>query len=766
MLKWYGLNRSIVTKVILVLLVGGVLLLLSSPEPEQPEVSEPEPDPYPEIKLFYGLDEVDSGTARLPSTFVGETAEAFFIVKNAGTADLRVTDISLSGRQASDFTVSRPRRPIPPSKGKLLQVYFTPQSPGTSNALLSITTNDENNPEITIQLSGSCEPIEKPDKLVAIPESGEVSLKWNPVNGAESYNLYWGLDPELQNSTQVSSVSNPFVVGNLTDGVLHYFSVTAVSQHGESEASDTIWAHPGTTVYLDSQNGDDANNGSSRELAWKSLERVKAHAFQPGDNFLLKRGGFWTGMLEIAENGTSTHPITISAYGEGVDPIINNRGPVPGWDDESMWTSHGDNIWSIYYGPWKNAYRLWLDGEEAVKAQFIGNLSEAYPWKWDFDEEHIFLYSQLNPANGFTSIEESGAYSGTSLNVRNVNYHSYRSLRLEGGGSAVSLTGSNHVEFIKCEIGRYTGGIGMWVSGMYNENGVKPSDYGLIKWCLVDPWFRQTYPFEKAQTEDGIHMRDNVNHWTITDSVIRDWGHTGIDIFQTRNDTTVNYNTIKDNFFTSAHVSYGRAFSTKGRPGGCSYNLFEGNIIANCSVQIQIGSDHNQIVGNIIYGQWTSDAIRYSEGQSIVLNPAMSGNPVYVSTNNLLANNVIYDSTGTGIDSQQYAGDNITGNTIRDNLFILTGHKQHSEFIGIGVKIGNYVEPGTPITYEGIRVLNNIVLNPGVNANYWYRGDAMNSTTFNEFDNPYGDVIRGNTEIMVSEMEIVLTEKMLLSLLN
>ena len=759
------LKRSRITKAILVLLVGGILLLLSSPEPEQPEIIEPEPDPYPEITLYYGLDEIDSGTALFPSTFLGETSEAFFIVHNSGTGDLRVTDISVSGGDASDYSLSNNRFfSIPPGAGEVLHVDFTPGSPGPSGARLSVSSTDMNNSEILVDLTSSCEPIDRPDRVVAIARSGEVVLTWDPVQGAESYNLYWGNDPEIVDPVLVPAVSSPYSLGNLTDGVLHYFSVTAASQHGESEPSDTIWAHPGPTYYLDSQLGDDANNGSSPELAWNTLERVKAHTFQPGDNFLLKRDGFWTGMLEIAENGTSVHPITVGAYGEGVGPIINNKGPVAGWDDESMWTSHGDNLWSIYYGPWKHAYRLWLDGDEAVKAQFKGNLSEAYPWIWDFDVEGIFLYSPANPANRFTSIEESQAYSGTSLNVRNVNYHSYRSLMLEGGGSAVSLTGSNHIEFIDCEIGRYTGGIGMWISGLYLETEIKPSDYGLIKWCTVDPWFRGTYPFEKAQTEDGIHMRDNVNHWTISDSVISNWGHTSIDIFQSTKGTTTNYNTVKDNFFTSAEISYGRAFSTKGRPGGCSYNLFEGNIVENCNVPIQIGGDHNTLLGNIVYGQTQTTVFRDAQGEAIVLTPAMSGNQEYSSNDHEIINNILYNTASAGINDQEGHGESIVGNRVQGNILIWTGHSEDGEHKDVAINVGNFIDPSMPATTLEAYILDNKVLNPGVLRPFRYRGEYYNSTVFNGIENDFGDIIAGNIELRISEIDLDLSPGELMTL--
>jgi hypothetical protein len=754
------LKRSVLVGIVIFMLIGGAVILLNSPDPEVPEPK------YPKVTLYHGLDEVVD-TVDMPSTFLGDKSETFLIIHNSGNDNLKVTGMSLDGDHASDFKFSRPDFfTLTPGEGKVIHMDYTPKSTGTSEAQLSISTNDVNNTMVTVELTSSCEPIDRPDRLIAIAESGQVTLTWDPVDGAESYNLYWSLDPDLSASYVVQDVSSPYTLGGLTDGELKYFEVTAVSAHGESKASDIIWAHPDTTYYVDNQQGDDSNDGQTPETAWKTLERARAQSFQQGENLLLKRGCVWTDTLEIENNGTMEHPISIGAYGDGVDPIITQKGAVPGWDNSTLWTNHGDNIWSIYYGPWKNAARLWLDGKEQVKAQFPVNLSAAYPWLWEREEEQIYVYSPRNPANRFNSVEESGAYHGASLSVTNANYHSYRSLRLEGGGSAVSLSGSNHIEFIDCEIGQDTGFIGMWISGGYSGEIVTPSNYGLIKWCIVDPWFRLGYPFEKAQTEDGIHMRDNVNHWTISDSEIRNWGHTGIDIFQSRSDTTASYNTIKDNFFTSGAVSYGRAFSTKGRDGGCSNNLFEGNTVANCSVQIQIGGDHNVLIGNLVYGQWKTPVIKEPQGDAIVFTPAMSGDQSYVSNDNEAIYNVLYNISSSGINDQEWHGESIVGNRIHDNILIWTGHNEDGEHMDVAINVGNYIDPTMPATTLEAFVIDNKVLNPSVLYPFRYRGEHFNSTMFNGMENEFGDYIAGNIDLHVSEIELDISPSELDSLLQ
>ena len=77
-----------------------------------------------------------------------------------------------------------------------------------------------------------------------------------------------------------------------------------------------------TTYYLDATNGDDAAAGTSESAAWKTLARATAASLKPGDRLLLRRGGRWSGRLELAESGTAAAPITLGAYGMGDRPVV------------------------------------------------------------------------------------------------------------------------------------------------------------------------------------------------------------------------------------------------------------------------------------------------------------------------------------------------------------------------------------------------------------------------------------------------------------
>ncbi len=82
------------------------------------------------------------------------------------------------------------------------------------------------------------------------------------------------------------------------------------------------------TFYIDAQNGNDENEGTSPDTAWKTFANTKRLRLQAGGKLLLKAGCTWNGeQLSIWEAaGTPENPVLLGRYGEGDDPIINGAG--------------------------------------------------------------------------------------------------------------------------------------------------------------------------------------------------------------------------------------------------------------------------------------------------------------------------------------------------------------------------------------------------------------------------------------------------------
>jgi hypothetical protein len=94
----------------------------------------------------------------------------------------------------------------------------------------------------------------------------------------------------------------------------------------------------GNTYNVSFSLGSDSNDGIT--LPWKTLAKVGASSFSPGDNILLKRGDTWHETLTIPSSGGSGNPITFADYGSGAKPIIDGSTTVGG-----AWTSDGGQVY-------------------------------------------------------------------------------------------------------------------------------------------------------------------------------------------------------------------------------------------------------------------------------------------------------------------------------------------------------------------------------------------------------------------------------------
>ena len=74
-----------------------------------------------------------------------------------------------------------------------------------------------------------------------------------------------------------------------------------------------------TRCFYVAPQGDDGNDGLSPQKAWKTLARVNAATWAPGEALLLQGGGTFTGTLTVQMEapGSAERPVVISSFGEG-----------------------------------------------------------------------------------------------------------------------------------------------------------------------------------------------------------------------------------------------------------------------------------------------------------------------------------------------------------------------------------------------------------------------------------------------------------------
>jgi hypothetical protein len=112
-----------------------------------------------------------------------------------------------------------------------------------------------------------------------------------------------------------------------------------------------------TTYYVDCAAGSDAAQGTTADAPWRTVAKVSATTFAPGDAVLFRRGTRCLGMLWPKGSGDEDRPIRLGSYGEGPPPVLDAGGEAAalrlfnqqGWVIEDL-EATGGNPYGIYVG--------------------------------------------------------------------------------------------------------------------------------------------------------------------------------------------------------------------------------------------------------------------------------------------------------------------------------------------------------------------------------------------------------------------------------
>jgi fibronectin type 3 domain-containing protein len=80
--------------------------------------------------------------------------------------------------------------------------------------------------------------------VLTSPGANQLTISWQPVPRATSYNLYWSTASgvTIANGTKIANASSPYTHSGLTPNNTYYYLVTAVGSSGESAASSQVSA--------------------------------------------------------------------------------------------------------------------------------------------------------------------------------------------------------------------------------------------------------------------------------------------------------------------------------------------------------------------------------------------------------------------------------------------------------------------------------------------------------------------------------------------
>lgn len=215
----------------------------------------------------------------------------------------------------------------------------------------------------------------------------------------------------------------------------------------------------GNAFYV-SNNGNDSNDGKSPKTAWATLSKVNDAQLKPQNIVLFERGGIWRGSL-LAKTG-----VTYSAYGKGKKPRI--FGSLQNYSDKNKWKA--TNTPNIYVYDQSFDYDagvlVFNEGEACTYKKVIGiddfsgsicELKNDLEMYHNVEDKKIYVYSEENPADRFSSIEFCLCdiiikVFGDSVTIDNlcIKY---------GGQHGIGSGSRNNLSVTNCEMGWIGGSI-------------------------------------------------------------------------------------------------------------------------------------------------------------------------------------------------------------------------------------------------------------------------------------------------------------------
>jgi uncharacterized protein (TIGR02145 family) len=176
------------------------------------------------------------------SVAIGSSNTQTVTVSNTGYGLLEITETTFSN---PDFSLITDATTINPGESAPFEIQFAPSVTGLISGVLSISSNDPDQPDISINLAGTGY-LEAPQNLIANVVGHNVTLTWdqpfkNPSRGLLGYNIY-------RDGSQIdySSITN-FTDFNVPAGG-HQYQVSAVYDEGESELTPAVSVLVGTAI--------------------------------------------------------------------------------------------------------------------------------------------------------------------------------------------------------------------------------------------------------------------------------------------------------------------------------------------------------------------------------------------------------------------------------------------------------------------------------------------------------------------------------------
>lgn len=245
-------------------------------------------------------------------------------------------------------------------------------------------------------------------------------------------------------------------------------------------SSNTVPTGNGTIYYISAENGNDANDGKSKETAWAGLGGYARHvsSIAAGDTVLFERGGIYRGDNIGLKSG-----VTYGSYGSGAKPAI--YGSSENYIGAGKWVGTAySNVWKCSNTFSRDIGTIVFNHGEAVGIKKIGNsdylntnvseLKHNFEFYQDSATGQLYLYLERNPSDIFYDIEicqkanilkADAGCTGVTIDNLSVKYGGGHAIRFDSNASNITITNCE-IAFVGGSIQsgttRYGNGIEFW----------------------------------------------------------------------------------------------------------------------------------------------------------------------------------------------------------------------------------------------------------------------------------------------------------------
>ena len=482
------------------------------------------------------------------------------------------------------------------------------------------------------------------------------------------------------------------------------------------------------TYYIENSGNDNAD-GKTEATAWKTLNKVNASTFSPGDKILFKKGNSWYGRLKITNSGSSGAPITFGAYGSGDKPIIRDI-----FQQDLSWSNQGSNIWRAAESSKVN--RFWENGVELQRA-FLRDMSKDMGPKFRFmwESGYVYLYHTGTPSSSAYSYMKHG--SAISFNDRS--YIIIENINAQGGENCISGRNAKYSVIQNCIIGNGSY-IGVYLSGSSEGS----SHHNRVTNNIIDANFHlddtgahRGIASDARGCSDGVYITHFGNDMEIDNNILKDWGHSHLMLYPnpSKNENIYNIN-FHHNYLSTENSAYGKAFDIL---GNTHHSTFAYNHLYKVTGGSDINGHDNHVHHNLI--EYTKHyGIRGGDSNGNAINMNNGAGSVY---NNIIEKNIIAYSDSEGISINAYSDNGTVHDIIvRNNILYKNGENTLTDEDSGSLTVWNSNH------MSDITIEDNLIVHANVSpAMIRYNGNKLTSVSaFNNATEVAGDKIGSNID--------------------